>query len=188
MDLFGYAIPLVSVLLALGLARVLESHANLLKRQGDVAWSPTYLIWLILIVALHIDLWVTLWIAHTLPNLDSGGWGTVSPFLFQAVCLFYAAVLSTPHAKEGEPLDLWQFHIDNRKRYLTALIVYAAAGIGLGLLVQLPTQVTSASVPMVGLALVAIFVSNRWVQLGAAGATLIWTAVHFAKYLSDFMS
>lgn len=42
MAIFDYVMLLISVVLSLGLARLLETHARLVKRGDAVAWSAVY--------------------------------------------------------------------------------------------------------------------------------------------------
>ena len=57
MQIFDYVMLLVSVVLSLGLARLLETHARLVKRGTAVKWSAVYVAWLLILAAMHVDLW-----------------------------------------------------------------------------------------------------------------------------------
>ena len=46
-------------------------------------------------------------------------WTVVLGFFFQAISLFYGAVLLAPD-DDGEVMDLWRFHLENRRRYLAS--------------------------------------------------------------------
>ncbi|HWH22211.1 MAG TPA: hypothetical protein VNT25_02815 [Allosphingosinicella sp.] len=186
MSLFEYVMLLVSVVLSLGIARLLESHAHLLKLGKSVRWSWTYLLWLVLIFVCHIDLWGSLWVLRsepvwTLPALLAT--------ILAAMALFYAAVLSIPEHVKGEPLDLWEFHMANRHRYVGALAAYLVLGIILNAFVLggdfAAANVTTA-LPGMALLAVAIFVRNRWVQVVVPLLLAGLLAVYFAQYLPAF--
>ena len=113
MSLFEYVIVLVSVVLSLGIARILENHAHLLKLGPKVRWSPTYLLWLLIIFFSHVDLWASLWLIR---GSDSWTLLSVLGVLLAAVALFYASILSAPELEPGQSIDLWAFHLDNSQR------------------------------------------------------------------------
>jgi hypothetical protein len=115
MSLFEYVIVLISVVLSLGLAKVLESHAGLLRLGKRVRWSPTCLAWLLIILLWHIDIWASLWVLREATTWE---WSTISGALLATMSLFYASVLSSPRIEDDGPVDLWTFHMENRRRYV----------------------------------------------------------------------
>lgn len=188
MAIFDYVMLLISVVLSLGLARLLETHARLIKRGAAVRWSATYLAWLAIVGAMHVDLWATLWSVHTTTHWQ---WTEIMGFFFQAVALFYGAVLLAPD-EPLESIDLWQFHLDNRRRYVPAVIVYTLLGCWLTL-TFLPTEQFLSAVYKVGLPMVvgciaAMVVSSLWAQRAIALAMVAWVAWYFATYLPGFSS
>jgi lysylphosphatidylglycerol synthetase-like protein (DUF2156 family) len=165
MSLFEYVMILVSVILSLGIARILENHGHLLKMEAQVRWSPTYLLWLLIIFFSHVDLWASLWMVR-----DSASWSLFSllSVLLAAVALFYAAILSVPETGHGQPVDLWAFHLDNRQRFVGALVGYFIMGAVLNttlLTGHFDLATVTATLPGVGLGLVAMLVRARWVQM-----------------------
>jgi hypothetical protein len=188
MTIFDYVMLLISVVLSLGLARLLETHARLIKRGAAVRWSAVYLAWFAIVGAMHVDLWATLWAVHTTTNW---GWTEVMAFFFQAVALFYGSVLLAPD-EPGETIDLWQFHLENRRRYIPAVIVYTALGCWLSL-TFLPTEQFLSAVYTVGLPLVAgcvlaMAASSLWAQRAIAFVMVAWIAWYFSTYLPSFRS
>ena len=164
MQIFDYVMLLVSVVLSLGLARLLETHARLVKRGTAVKWSAVYVAWLLILAAMHVDLWATLWAVHT---QTAWPWTMVLGFFFQAIALFYGAVMITPD-DDGSPVDLWQFHLGNRRRYIPTMAVY------------------TVSLPYVAGCLLAMASSARWVQRGVAIGMIVLMAWYFAIYLPGF--
>lgn len=187
MALFDYVMLLISVVLSLGLARLLETHARMLKRGTAVRWSATYLAWFGIMGAMHVDLWATLWAVHTNTHWQ---WTTILAFFFQAVALFYGAVLLAPDANDGETLDLWQFHIDNRRRYLPAIIVYTVLGSYLGLTFlpadQFLSAVYTVGAPLVAGCVLAMVTQGRRTQGLVAAVMVAWIGWYFWRYLPGF--
>jgi len=188
MSIFDYVMLLISVVLSLGLARLLETHARLIKRGAEVRWSAVYLAWFAIVGALHVDLWATLWAVRTTTHWQ---WTEIMAFFFQAVALFYGSVLLAPE-ESTDTIDLWRFHLENRRRYIPAVIVYTALGCWLSL-TFLPTEQFLSAVYTVGLPLVAVCVlamvaSSVWVQRAIALVLVVWIAWYFSTYLPGFSS
>lgn len=186
MAIFDYVMLLISVVLSLGLARLLETHARLLKQGAAVRWSATYFAWFAIIGSMHVDLWATLWAVRTNAHWP---WTVVLGFFFQAISLFYGAVLLAPD-EDGDGIDLWRFHLENRRRYLTPLIVYTVLGSYLTL-VFLPSEqflsaVYTTGLPLVGACLLAMTTTALWAQRTIALATVALVAWYFATYLPGF--
>ena len=186
MQIFDYVMLLVSVVLSLGLARLLETHARLVKRGTAVKWSAVYVAWLLILAAMHVDLWATLWAVHT---QTAWPWTMVLGFFFQAIALFYGAVMITPD-DDGSPVDLWQFHLDNRRRYIPTMAVYTVLGslltLGFVPMAQFLSAVYTVSLPYVAGCLLAMASSARWVQRGVAIGMIVLMAWYFAIYLPGF--
>ncbi len=184
MTVFEYVMILVSVILSLGIARILETHAGLMKRGPAVRWSPTYLLWLAIIFASHVDLWGSLWMVRnalvwTLPSLLL--------VLAAAVALFYAAVLSSPDLEPGQPIILWDFHLQNRKRYVGALLGYMILGASLNMTVlagHFDLATLTATLPGLLLCLAAIVFTRRWVQILLPIVMAVLVVIYFVTYFS----
>ena len=184
MSLFEYVIVLVSVVLSLGIARILENHAHLLKLGPKVRWSPTYLLWLLIIFFSHVDLWASLWLIR-----DSDSWTLLSLLgvLLAAVALFYASILSAPELEPGQSIDLWAFHMENRRRYIGAAALYLITGAILNTTVlvgHFDWATVMMALPGLGLLLLAIFIRHRWLQIIIPVVFLGMMTVYFTAYFS----
>ncbi len=182
MTVFEYVMVLVSVILSLGIAKLLENHAHLLQRGQEIRWSPTYLLWLVLIFASQVDLWASLWMIR-----DTATWTLASLVLVlcAAASLFYAPVLATPDHTPGQTTDLWAFHMANRHRYLTAFMAYLILGAILNMTVltgHFEWATLTATAPGIALCLAAIFIRNRWVQIAVPVLTAILMTIYFVSY------
>lgn len=104
MTIFEYVMILFSLVISLGLARLLETHAHLMKRGKSVKWSLTYLGWLLVLILALIDIWASLWQVHA-----NARWTAldIGLSLLAAILLFYAAIFASPEAPpetSDEPL------------------------------------------------------------------------------------
>lgn len=186
MAIFDYVMLLISVVLSLGLARLLETHARLLKRGAAVRWSATVLR---LVRDPRRDArrpLGTLWAVHTQTHWP---WTVVLGFFFQAVSLLYGSVLLAPDEKL-ETVDLRQFHLANRRRYPPTLILYTVLGCGLAAtfvpLEQFLSAVYTVGVPIVAACVLAMATERLWAQRAIACAIVVWIAWYFVTYLPGF--
>ena len=183
MTIFEYVMILISVVISLGLARLLETHAHLLKQGKRVTWSATYLGWLTVLALGNVDIWASLWQVH-----DNARWTAldIGLSLLAAVLLFYASIFAAPETAQDEPVDLWAFHLDNRHRYLGVMVGYMLIGTWLNATLMQQTFSMAnftATLPAVGVMVVAIVVRNVWVQRLMVAAALTIQLVYFAQYL-----
>ncbi|MEI7572605.1 MAG: hypothetical protein WCJ52_05685 [Phenylobacterium sp.] len=184
MSIFEYVIVLVSVVLSFGIVRLLETHAHLLKLGSKVHWSPTYLLWLLIILFSHIDLWASLWMLR-----QSEAWTLLSllSVLAAAVTLFYASIFSAPEFEPGQAIDLWAFHMENRRRYIGAAAGYLLMGIILNMTMlagQFDWATVLGALPGLGLLLAAIFVPDRRAQIIIPIVVAVMLTVYFSTYFA----
>ena len=182
MSIFEYVMILMSVVISLGLARLLETHAHLIKHGARVKWSATYVGWLLVLLLTHIDIWASLWQVHA-----NARWTAleIGLSLLAAGTLFYASIFATPETA-AEEVDLWDFHLKNRRRYGGALLLYCVVG---GILnASLMRETFSAAnittlAPSILVTATAMIFDHRWVQRIAVAAMLTMMAFYFAQYL-----
>ena len=183
MTIFEYVVVLVSVVISLGMARLLEGHALLIKHGRRVRWSATYLAWLLIIFLFHVDIWASLWQLH-----QTGAWSLVQVgcFLALAVSLFYASVLAAPELPADREIDLWRFHLANRRQYLWGLVGYGVVGISLNLTVLKQTFSVASlatTAPMLALLVAAMIWPAPWLQRAAPWAILALLLIYFVQFL-----
>lgn len=182
MTIFEYVMILFSLVISMGLAKLLETHAHLLKRGKAVTWSLTYLGWLAVLLLALIDIWASLWQVHANAQWTAVDIGLA---LLATILLFYATIFATPEGAD-EPVDLWAFHMANRHRYIGAMVGYTLIGAFLnGTLMRQAfslANLTSAA-PIIVVMLAAIFIRNTWVQRIAVIAVLALIVFYFAQYL-----
>lgn len=182
MTIFEYVMILLSVVISLGLAKLLETHAHLLKHGKGVKWSATYVGWLLMLLFAQIDIWASLWQVHA-----NGRWTAleIGLSLLAAASLFYATIFATPETT-AEEVDLWAFHLANRRRYATALLLYCVIGGVLNASLMRETfstaNITTLGPSIIILGLAIVF-DNRWVQRLAIASMLALILVYFAQYM-----
>ena len=189
MSVFEYVMVLLSVVLGLALTQLLTSLAELLRAGRRVRWSLTYAMWMLLTLALVLDMWTSLWLMRDQPHWKIG---TLVFVLFQCSSVFLLAHLMTPRGvADGEgQIDLWNYHLANRRLYLAPVIAYDLAGIVMNLVVLPASALVSLStwifiVPVTALLMFAWWLPNAWIQRLAACAMLLAMLVYFSFFFSS---
>jgi len=187
MSIFEYVMVLLSVVLGLALTQLLINLADLLRAGERVRWSLTYATWMLLTLALVLDMWTSLWLLHEQPRWNIG---VLVFVLFQCSSIFLLAHLMTPHGTGEGGTDLWEFHLANRRLYLAPVIAYDLAGIVMNLLVLPASALVSLStwmfvVPVTILLMLAWWLPWTWLQRAATGAMLLAMLTYFAFFFSS---
>jgi hypothetical protein len=122
MDAFNYLSVMVSVILGLGLTQLLAGVGNLVQVRRRVKLYWLHSVWVLLLVALHLNLWWSFW---SLRGVDDWTYVTFVYVLFGPAMLVIASHVIMPELIDG--------HIDVRTHYFDTRLVFfallAAAGI-----------------------------------------------------------
>ena len=103
MDAFGYVSVIISVVIGLGLSRLLTGVVELFKARRRVRFYWVHLLWVALTFVGHIFLWWTMWNLRLLRN-----WNFFSFLLILAapVLLYVAASFMIPKVEPASRIDL----------------------------------------------------------------------------------
>jgi hypothetical protein len=186
-SIFEYVMILISVVLSLGLTQVLTGAAELVRAHGLVRWSLTYCLWLVAALAFVLDMWASMWLLHDTPR-----WPILSLLfsLLSASTVYLLTVLLIPSRIGDGPIDLWQFHLDNRRLTLLAALGYCVAGFVMNLLVLPPAEMGNVAnftfIVPIALALgLAWWTPNRWVQRIAPVFVVGMMVLYFAAFFES---
>ena len=102
-DAFAYLSVLLSIILGLAIAEVLQGYRALLLARRTVKLYPPPLIWSAIMLLLAVHFW---WASFGLAKRDNWDFAAFSAVLMQTVMLFMGAALLLPHRSGGEALDL----------------------------------------------------------------------------------
>ena len=130
MDLRGYSIALISVIVGLGLTSLLGSFNRLMRRRRDIRWDALPLVWALIALLLINNYWWGIYLGQTAAmapsNADAFLLGLVFPILLYLIC---AAALPDARALRGGDLLASYFA---ESRYFFALIILYVFGTGWG--------------------------------------------------------
>ena len=70
MSVFEFVVTLYSIVIALGVARVLTGYVALIEFRKEVDHLPLFAIWLSLLLFAHIVWWFSLWNNSDMPSIS----------------------------------------------------------------------------------------------------------------------
>lgn len=167
--LFG----LTSVILALALTHLANSFQLLLRRGRKVRWAVEPMLQTVLIFMILVFVWVDQWHDRNVPVI------TVAQSILQvlkllAVYVVAAAVLPEPAGEE--PIDLREHYMSSRYVTYGALLIGLVLFIAYRVLFYPPGHVPINNSPVIGLGLMATYVSLmivRWRPFHIAALALV---------------
>lgn len=180
MSIFEYISVAISIILALGITRLLTGMIDLVRYRRAIKWHWIPLVWALAILIIQFQFWWQVFaIDGVLESLERG-WRNVDyvVMVLYTVTLFIAGSLVLPTRYEpGKTLDLWAHFQSEGKLALIALLGYVACGVLL-VVVVLEAPILSMNV------LVAVVLGVVWgmpmlgilLSEGKKAAT-IWTTV-----------
>lgn len=102
-DAFAYLSVLLSIILGLAIAEILQGYRSLLLARSTVKFYAPPLIWSAIMLLLAIHFW---WASFGLATRQNWDFTAFSAVLMQTVMLFMGAALLLPHKKPDEAIDL----------------------------------------------------------------------------------
>lgn len=185
MDAFGYLSVLLSIILGLALAQVLQGYRAILLARGRVRLSAAVLIWSGLLLAIVAQAW---WASFGLRDRTHWDFLTFAIILAQMGLIYMAAALVLPDVPSGSAIDLaehWQRH---RAPFFGFMIAMLAASLlkSVALDARLPSNTDLLFHGLLAaVALIGIVARNARVQSALACAAVVifvvYVAVLFAR-------
>jgi hypothetical protein len=102
-DAFAYLSVLLSIILGLAIAEVLQGYRMLLIARSTVKLYPPPLIWSAIMLLLAVHFW---WASFGLAKRDNWDFSAFSAVLMQTVMLFMGAALLLPNKRSDDAIDL----------------------------------------------------------------------------------
>jgi len=102
-DAFAYLSVLLSIILGLAIAEILQGYRTLLIARSTVKLYPPPLIWSAIMLLLSIHFW---WASFGLAKRQNWDFTAFSAVLLQTVMMFMGASLLFPNMKPDQPIDL----------------------------------------------------------------------------------
>ena len=177
MDAFSYLSVLISIILGLAIAQVLQGYRALLLARGRIHADPAPLIWSGLILLFAAQAW---WASFGLTAREDWDFLDFAVILLQMGLLYMLSALVLPDVPAEQPIDL-EGHF---KRHRAAFFAFLIAMLGSSILKEavlehrLPSPLNlTFHLVFAGVAIAGIVFKSKTIQLFLA---LIGTAGFFA--------
>jgi hypothetical protein len=186
MTSFEFFTVLLSFVVSIGVAHLLQTVARLIQEHDRVRFSLAWALWAAAIFNLQIVFWLRSWTYHEHFTLRTE---TSIPPLGLAIVAFMTCGLASPRVPDTGEIDLRIFHAEDGRKYQIAYAAFMLVAIVQGLLMANianekpdPNQLLIDSMFQAGYALLAIlaavFHRVRWLQ-AAVPALFILFALNF---------
>jgi len=126
MDAFSYLSVLLSIILGLAIAQVLQGYRALLLARGKIHTDPAPLIWSGLVLLFAAQAW---WASFGLNARRNWDFADFAAILVQMGLLYMLSALILPDVPAEEPVDLSRHFERHRKAFFIFLIAMLASSI-----------------------------------------------------------
>jgi hypothetical protein len=185
MDAFGYLSVLLSIILGLAIAQVLQGYRALLLARGRIHADPAPLIWSGLVLLFAAQAW---WASFGLNARSDWDFLDFAVILLQMGLLYMLSALVLPDVPQGEAVDLASHFDRHRKPFFVFLIAMLASSILKEAVLEhrLTAPINlSFHLLLAAIAAAGFVAPGRKVQLGlallAAAGFLSYVALLFAR-------
>src|SRR6476660_3576689 len=183
MDAFSYLSVLLSIILGLAIAQVLQGYRAILLARGRVRLSVPVLIWSGLILLFATQAW---WASFGLRQRTHWDFLSFSIILLQMVLLYMLSAVVFPDVGGGDPVDLIDHSDRHRAIFFGFLIAMLAASVLKDLVLdyRLPTPLNLAFHALLA-AIAGVGIAARshrvqlWLALFALAGFLIYISLLF---------
>ncbi len=111
MDEFSYLSVLLSIILGLAIAQVLQGFRGILQSRKRVVFYWPSLVWSVLLLLIFVQSWWAMFGLRTHTHWTFAAFGIV---LLQTICLYMLAGLVLPDFAAGETIDLRENYFAHR--------------------------------------------------------------------------
>ena len=180
---FQHMGTLLSFVLAFSVSHQLFAVVEIVRAKDRVKQSVVHSLWMANCFLAVVSWWIGFW---DLREITQWPVIVVLALLAGVIALFLAVAFVSPRIPPAGSLDLWQFHLDNRRKYLTpllsALFIAVVVSLYYGNVQSLPNQNIQAIIfaCMILAGLVAFFSPNAMAQRIAAVAYFAGAVLYFA--------
>jgi hypothetical protein len=126
MDAFSYLSVLISIILGLAIAQVLQGYRALLLARGRIRVDPAPLIWSGLILLFAAQAW---WASFGLTERQDWDFLDFAVILLQMALLYMLSALVLPDVPAEQPVNLTGHFERHRKSFFSFLIAMLASSI-----------------------------------------------------------
>jgi hypothetical protein len=123
-DAFAYLSVLLSIVLGLGMAEILQGYGLLLRSRSSVKLYAPALIWSVMVLILATHFW---WASFGLAKRQNWSFAAFCAVLLQTIMLFMGAALVLPHGGPS-PIDLRAHYYKERAPFFAFGLLFLLVG------------------------------------------------------------
>ena len=123
MTSFEFVFGMISVITSLALTRLLSGCVGLYRHAEHIRFSWRHALWTAMAIMLLVANWASMWRLH-----DIQAWrplDVISPLVFVGVLYAFCDLLMPDEPRDGQLLDLRDYHAHQGRRYKTMHLVFA---------------------------------------------------------------
>ena len=173
---FDFIILFFSFGYALALTQLLFAAAKMVRHRDVLVFSWAHFLWMLAALCQLLANWIELWDFHGTASIPIGVVGIGFSIV---VVIYFICALVAPDFDDGDTYDLKDFHARQGRTYIGAflvllvqsLLVNFLAGAGAG--IQNWAKQNLVVLVLILLALLALFVKARWVQIACPLAIIL---------------
>lgn len=126
-DAFSYLSVLLSIILGLAIAQLLQGIGQLLQARGRVRWHWPAAAWMAALLLIYVQSW---WAMFGMRNIQSWTFGAFSVVLLQTILEYLLAALLTPLSFGGEgAIDLRAHYFAQARAFFVTLLLTLLASL-----------------------------------------------------------
>jgi hypothetical protein len=193
MTSFEFFTVLLSFVVSIGVAHLLQTVARLIQEHDRVRFSLTWALWAGAIFNLQITYWLRSWTYHENFTLRTE---TSVPPLVLAIIAFLTCGLVSPRVRDAGDIDLRAFHDEDGRKYAIAYAAFMFVAIFQGILMAdianeaLPlNQLLIDSLFQAGFGVLAILAATfnrvRWLQVGVPAIFIIFAPGFYVRLMEQ---
>lgn len=124
-DAFAYLSVLLSIIIGLAIAEILQGYGTLLLSRGRVKLYAPPLMWSVMMLVLATHFW---WASFGMRGRDNWSFAAFSAVLLQTVMLFMGTALVLPKGHGGDSVDLKAHYYGERVPFFSFGLLFIAVG------------------------------------------------------------
>ena len=124
-DAFAYLSVLLSIILGLAIAEVLQGYGSLLLSRSRVRLYAPPLIWSVMMLLMATQFW---WASFGLANREHWDFAAFSAVLLQTVMMYMGASVILPKPGSDEPIDLKAHYYREATPFFTFGLLFLLVG------------------------------------------------------------
>jgi hypothetical protein len=167
---FEFFMIIVSVLIAIAISELVGWWGRLIRSRQKIAVDPLHLSWTIALLIMSVTYWIGIWPYAEYEIVHVGQiWALILP----TVCLILVAYAITPDVGQDE--NNTTYIVDRRRSIFSTLVVFVTLAIVADwVFIGFVPSSALQMVFLVVLYMACVFFAQRWVQVIALSATLLY--------------